>query len=308
MLWELTGRGEKIRPREYLMGMRFYQVDVFTDRVFGGNPLAVFPEPEGLSEAVHLQIAREMNLSETTFVYPPANPGADFKIRIFTPGKEVPFAGHPTLGTAHILWETGKIASEKDTVILEMGAGLIKVSKMPKGLFMEQPLPEFGATFGARDKVAEALSIAPGEIDGRFPIQTVSTGFPALYVPLTHLAAVEGVELNLPVLREVLGDLDMIYVFTGETLEATVHSRAFAPFIGIPEDPATGSAAGALGAYLVHHQVIDGLDPSNIVIEQGFEIQRPSAIHVKVEEAGGKFHSIQVGGKSITVFEGTFLQ
>ncbi len=292
------------------MGLRFYQVDVFTDRVFGGNPLAVFPEPKGLNEAVHLQIAREMNLSETTFIYPPENPEADCKIRIFTPGKEVPFAGHPTIGSAHILWETGKIAPEKDTVTLEMGAGLIRVSKRGDSLFMEQPLPVFGATFGARDKVAEALSIAPGEIDPRFPIQIVSTGFQALYVPLTNLGAVEGVELNLPVLREVLGDLDMIYIFTVETQEtsSTVHSRAFAPFIGIPEDPATGSAAGALGAYLVHHGVIKGLDPAKIVIEQGFEINRPSYIQVGVESAGGDFSSIQVGGKSITVFEGTFLQ
>ena len=126
------------------MGQKFFQVDVFTDQVFGGNPLAVFPEPGSLNETAHLQIAREMNLSETTFVYPPKNPEADFKIRIFTPGKEIPFAGHPTLGTAHILWETKKITSASDSVVLEMGAGLIKVSKRQKNLFMEQPCPSFG--------------------------------------------------------------------------------------------------------------------------------------------------------------------
>ncbi len=289
--------------------LNFYQVDVFTEEVFGGNPLAVFPEPKGLKEAVHLQIAREMNLSETTFIYPPDNPGADYKIRIFTPGKEVPFAGHPTLGTAHILWETGKINLEKNTVTLEMGAGLIRVSRRDDALFMEQPLPEFGATYGDPDKVAEALSIAPADIDDRVPVQLVSTGFRALYVPLVNLAALRRVELNLPVLKEILGDVDMIYVFTGETLKpsSTVHSRAFAPFIGIPEDPATGSAAGALGAYLVHHKVFEGLDPAKIVIEQGFEINRPSYIQVAVKAAGGEFQSIQVGGKSITVLEGNLL-
>ena len=291
------------------MGRKFFQVDVFTDQVFGGNPLAVFPEPGELKEATHLQIAREMNLSETTFVYPSENPEADFRIRIFTPGKEIPFAGHPTLGTAHILWETGKIASMSHSVILEMGAGLIKVSKKQKKLFMQQPLPSFGDTVKDVDQVAEALSIGAGDIDPRFPIQIVSTGFPALYLPLTNLKAVQNVELNLPVLREVLGSVDMIYAFSRETLEpsSTVHSRAFAPFIGIPEDPATGSAAGALGAYLVHHAVIDGLDSSEIVIEQGFEMNRPSLIQVSVEETGGAIDSIQVGGQAITVFEGNLL-
>lgn len=288
------------------MGQKFFQVDVFTDQLFGGNPLAVFPEPGNLEEAVHLQIAREMNLSETTFVYPPENPEADFRIRIFTPAKEIPFAGHPTLGTAHILWETGEIASASDSMVLEMGAGLIKVSKRQKNLFMEQPLPSFGDTVKTVDRVAEALSIDPDEIDSRFPLQIVSTGFPALYIPLKNLKAVQNVELNLSVLRPILQGVDMIYVFTGETIESTstIHSRAFAPFVGIPEDPATGSAGGALGAYLVHHKVIENLDPSAIIIEQGFEMNRPSTIQVSVGKTGEEIHSIQVGGQAITVLEG----
>lgn len=289
------------------MGLKFFQVDVFTDRMFGGNPLAVFPEPGNLEEATHLQIAREMNLSETTFVYPPENSEAHFRIRIFTPGKEIPFAGHPTLGTAYILWESGKIASANDSVVLEMGAGPIKVSRRQKSLFMDQPLPSFGNTVEAVDRVAEALSIEPGEIDSRLPLQIVSTGFPALYVPLTNLDALQRIELNLAVLRGVLGSVDMIYVFTTETLEprSTVHARAFAPFIGIPEDPATGSAGGALGAYLVRHKIIENLDPSAIVIEQGFTMGRPSIIQVSVGKAGGEIDSIQVGGQAITVLEGS---
>lgn len=288
------------------MGQKFYQVDVFTDRKFGGNPLAVFPEPENLNEPVHLEIAREMNLSETTFVYPSKNPEANFSIRIFTPSREIPFAGHPTLGTAHILWEIGKLDSKKDSMILEMGAGLFNVTRKQKNLFMEQPLPSFGDTYKALDLVAEALSIDLGDIDSRFPLQVVSTGFPALYVPLTSLDALQRVELNLTVLREVLGSADMIYVFTRETLvsRSTVHSRAFAPFIGIPEDPATGSAGGALGAYLIHHNFIENLDPSAIIIEQGFEMDRPSHILVSVDEADGKIQSVQVGGQAITVLEG----
>jgi trans-2,3-dihydro-3-hydroxyanthranilate isomerase len=289
------------------MRQKFFQIDVFTDQVFGGNPLAVFPEPGSLEEAVHLKIAREMNLSETTFIYPTENPKADFRIRIFTPGKEIPFAGHPTLGTAHILWETGKIDPTVKSVVFEMGAGLIKVTKNQNNLFMEQPVPSFGGTIEAVDQVAESLSIDTKQIDTRFPIQIVSTGFPALYVPLANLKAVQNVELNLPVLREVLGSVDMIYVFTSETLltDSTVHSRAFAPFIGIPEDPATGSAAGALGAYLVQHQVIENLDPSAIVIEQGYEMDRPSTIQVCIGKNDGEIDSIQVGGQAITVLEGS---
>ncbi len=288
------------------MGPKFFQVDVFTDRMFGGNPLAVFPEPGNFWKADHLNIAREMNLSETTFVYPPENPEADFRIRIFTPSKEIPFAGHPTLGSAHVLWELGKIASASDSVVLELGAGLTKVSKKQKNLSMEQPLPSFGDTVKAVERVAEALSIDPNEIDSRFPLQIVSTGFPALYIPLKKLKAVQNVELNLSVLRPVLQGVDMIYVFSGETLDSrsTVHSRAFAPFIGIPEDPATGSAGGALGAYLVRHKVIESLDPSAIVIEQGFEIDRPSTIQVSVGKTGEEIDSIQVGGQAITVLEG----
>jgi len=288
------------------MGQKFFQVDVFTDRVFGGNPLAVFTEPGDLTEAVHLQIAREMNLSETTFVYPPDNPEADFRIRIFTPSKEIPFAGHPTLGTAHILWEIGKIASTSDNVVLQMGAGLIKVSKNQNNLYMEQPQPSFGDTVKDVDQVAAALSIDPADIDSRFPLQIVSTGFPALYVPIMNIKAIQNLDLNLSVLREVLGGVDMIYVFTGETLESssTVHSRSFAPFIGIPEDPATGSAAGALGAYLVRHKVIENLDSSRIIIEQGFEMDRPSLIQVNIGKSGEEIHSIQVGGQAITVLEG----
>ena len=290
------------------MGQKFFQVDVFTDQPFGGNPLAVFTQPESLSDEAHLQIAKEMNLSETTFIYPPKNPEADFRIRIFTPGKEIPFAGHPTLGTAHILWETGEMNASRNSMILEMDGGMINVFRNQETLLMDQPLPTFGNTFESISRVAEALSLDSGDIDSRFPLQVVSTGFPALYVPLIHLEAVQNVELNFPVLKEVLGDVDMIYVFTGETLNSrfTVHARAFAPFIGIPEDPATGSAGGALGAYLVHHKFINNLDPSFITIEQGYEISRPSTVRVRVGVHGTEIHAIQVGGQAVTVLEGQF--
>lgn len=288
------------------MEFPFYQVDVFTDRAFGGNPLAVFTKPEGLTDAQHLQIAREMNLSETTFIYPTDNSSADFKIRIFTPGKEIPFAGHPTLGTAHILWETGSVKPDQATLILEMGIGPIKVTRQEDFLFMEQPAPEFGPIYEDKAQVASALSLRPQDIDSRYPIQTVSTGFPALYVPLAGLEVLNRIQLNFQVLRDVLGPLDMIYVFTGETESpaSTVHVRAFAPFVGIPEDPATGSAGGAMGAYLVHHRFSEEMDPKNIIIEQGFEMQRPSHIHVSAREENGVIEGVRVGGQCRTVIQG----
>ena len=211
------------------MGQKFFQVDVFTNQPFGGNPLAVFTDPQNLSEETHQLLAREMNLSETTFIYPPQDPNADYRIRIFTPTKEIPFAGHPTLGTAHILWETERINPSKDSMTLELGTGLIEVTRKQEILFMEQPLPTFGDTLDSINRIAEALSLDPAEIDSRFPPQIVSTGFAALYVPLKNLKSVQDVELNLSRLKKVLRNVDMIYVFTGETLD----SRSTVPLPGV---------------------------------------------------------------------------
>jgi len=224
------------------MNYPFYQVDVFTDRALTGNPLAVFVEAEGLTDEQLLAIAREMNLSETTFVLPPSSPDFDFRVRIFTPGKEIPFAGHPAIGTAHVLHETHRLAADRTQYLFEMGIGPVCVSRANHVFAMQQPLPEFQPPRTDRAAIAEALGLEEIRLHADRPAQVVSTGFPALLVPLANLEAMREIELNLTRLREVLGDVDMIYPFClPEDREAQVHVRGFAPFIGIPEDPATGS-------------------------------------------------------------------
>jgi len=294
--------GRKERP----MKKAFFQVDVFTEHPLGGNPLAVFTDGEDLTDELMLKIAREMNLSETTFLLPSTHEEADFDLRIFTPGREIPFAGHPTIGTAHILWETGRVSPGQTNLTLKMGIGNIKVMRSERGLFMTQPPARFSKPYSSPEEISQSLSLPLSALNEKYPIQEVSTGFPALLVPVKTLKDIKSLELNLPALKKILGNIDMIYVFTLETLDAgsTVHVRSFAPFIGISEDPATGSVAGAMAAYMVEHRIIMEEQYSEIVIEQGFEMGRPSWIQGVVEKKEGKITSIRVGGKSVTVIEG----
>jgi len=285
---------------------RFFQIDVFTDRPLGGNPLAVFLEAHDLDPHRMQAIAREMNLSETTFVLPTSDSNADYQVRIFTPVKEIPFAGHPTLGTAEVLRLLGSLPENRDDLILQMGCGNIRVTWRDGMPYMEQPLATFQKPFPMVYRLGEALGLPQSSIHTWWPAQVVSTGFPALLVPLQALEQVRRVELNLPVLKEILGTVDMIYVFSLETEDPAcqVHARGFAPFIGIAEDPATGSVAGALGAYLAAHDVLEGGDYAALGIEQGLEMNRPSRLQVRVQVDGGEIRSIQVGGDSRLVIRG----
>lgn len=287
------------------MKLAFYQVDVFTDRPLTGNPLAVFVSAEGLTDQQMLAIAREMNLSETTFVFP--TPDADCRVRIFTPAKEIPFAGHPIIGTAHVLYETGRIPAENEAYRFQLKIGMINVVRSGARFSMQQPLAGIGAPRSDRAAIASALGLDEARIHPEWPIQVVSTGFPALLVPLKDLDSAREIKLNLARLRDVLDGCDMIYPFClpESPDHATVHVRGFAPFIGIPEDPATGSVAGAMGAYLAHHGLLGGKAlAAGFDIEQGLEMQRPSRIHVSVQMEKGRIARIQVGGVAKTVAEG----
>ncbi|MFQ5443815.1 MAG: PhzF family phenazine biosynthesis protein [Nitrospinales bacterium] len=292
------------------MDYKLYQVDVFTGQALCGNPLAVFPESSGLETETMQKIAREMNLSETTFVFPSADGEADFDVRIFTPGKEIPFGGHPTLGTAFVLRHCGLASMDQEILRLRMPVGVIPVRVDDGGrqLSFTQPTPEFSGHYQDFDKLAQALSIDSDSIDKRWPVEVVSTGFPALFVPLASLPTIQSIQLNLGKLRQILDEMkvDMLYAFTLQTLDenATLHSRAFAPFIGITEDPATGSAAGAIGGYLAKNKVIHEDKFGEIKIEQGFEIDRPSQIYVQVSYREGEIQSIQVGGETCLILEG----
>jgi len=271
--------------------------------------LAVFVDAGGLDEECMQKIAREMNLSETTFVMPSSDREADFDVRIFTPTKELPFAGHPVIGTAHVLREIGKLFSDQQLIHLKLRIGTIPVYvEEDERLFMEHPQAQFLQIVEPVDLVAESLGLPSSAIDPRWPCQIVSTGVPALLVPIKTLVSLQQIKINSVKLLEIFTAFgtDMIYVFTTETLESssTLHSRLFAPFIGVPEDPATGSASGSVGAYLAKHCVIKKDSFDSIKIEQGYEMKRPASIYVQVKQEGSIIKSIRVGGESVTIIQG----
>jgi trans-2,3-dihydro-3-hydroxyanthranilate isomerase len=300
--------------------LKFYQADVFTSQPFGGNPVAVIPDAQGLSDDLLQQIAREMNLSETVFVFPPTDPAAVVRLRIFTPTQEVPFAGHPVLGTFFILAELGIIAVKEPVTRLmqECNIGLFPVELHADGghvteVVMTQPKPEFlGPVEETEDlyKVAGALGLSKQVIaDMKWPIEVVSTGLPVLIVPVRTLTAVRSIRPDATAITDVCHRFGAngIMVFTTVTVESfsTVHTRMFAPSIGILEDPATGSASGALGAYLVQNGVVDVAPVTEIIAEQGYEIDRPSRVHIRVDSDDDVIQSVKVGGHCVMVLEGT---
>ena len=300
--------------------LKFYQADVFSGEPFGGNPVAVFPDAGGLTDDQLQQIAREMNLSETVFVFPPTDQAAVVKLRIFTPTQEIPFAGHPVLGTFFILAELGIIPVKESMtrVMQECNIGLFPVELhaedgVVERVVMTQPKPEFlGPVEEAEDlyKVASALGLAKHVIaDMKWPIEVVSTGLPVMIVPVRTLTAVRSIRPDASAITDVCRRFGAngIMVFTTVTVEpsATVHARMFAPSIGILEDPATGSASGALGAYLVQNRVVEVASTTDIVVEQGYEIERPSQIFVQVESEQDVIQTVKVGGQCVMVVEGT---
>lgn len=300
---------------------RFIQVDVFTETPFGGNPLAVFPEAKGLTSEEMQRLAREMNLSETTFVLPPQAPEADFKVRIFTPAAELPFAGHPVVGTHWVLAHLGRVALREPVtqVRFELGVGMLPADLHVRGgqvqqVVMTQGEPTFHAVLEDVTDLAEGLGLPPEAItETGLPVQVVSTGLPQMMVPIRSLAEVQSLDagqLNTAALNracEACGAEGCVMVFTRETErpDTTVHVRLFAPLLGVPEDPATGSANGALGAYLVHHRAVPVTEPTTyIVSEQGAEMKRPSTLYVEVDIKGERVTAVRVGGQVVPVAEG----
>ena len=299
---------------------RFIQVDVFTDRPFGGNPLAVFPEAEGLTTEEMQRLAREMNLSETTFVLPPQALGADFKVRIFTPATELPFAGHPVVGTHWVLAHLGRVDLREPVtqVRFELGVGVLPAdlhvaSGRVGRVVMTQDRPTFHAVREDLTDLAAGLGLAPEAItETGLLVQVVSTGSPQMMVPVRSLPEVQGLDasqLNIAALNRachaVGTECVLVFTFETERSEATVHVRVFAPLLGVPEDPATGSANGALGAYLVHHRAVPVTKPTvHILSEQGAELGRPSTLYVEVDHTGEEVTAVRVGGQVVPVAEG----
>lgn len=338
----------------------FIQLDVFTEEAFAGNPLAVFPEAEGLSDDEMMKIAREMNLSETVFVFEPkqaaeagdrrseasdqegadeANPSPSMndksanteappvlrRLRIYTPAQELPFAGHPVVGTWNALAREGVVplpdgGTGWTRIHHELNIGVLPVDiefkdGAPVQVVMTQG--EFKIVneideWQDQADIARALGLATEDLDESLPIQVISTGLPFLAVPIRSLASLRGCKVNASLLTEVYQKAGGTgcYPFSRETIEigeARAHARLFAPDQNIPEDPATGSAGGALGAYLVHHGAanVDPVDGKySFVIEQGDFMHRPSRIRLEVTGKPGAVEKVRVGGPSVVVARG----
>jgi trans-2,3-dihydro-3-hydroxyanthranilate isomerase len=296
--------------------IEFIQADVFTEVPFSGNPVAVFLDADDLSSHQMQKLAREMNLSESTFVMRPTHREADFRVRFFTPRAEIPFAGHPTLGTFFVLGHMGRIdlVEPVTRVHQEIGVGVLPVDLIVQDgkldrVEMTQDKPSFHSTLRDISDLAAALGIGDEQISATgLPVQVVSTGLRQLMVPVRSLEAVQGVQLDIARLNRVCDAIgsEFVYVFTFETLEesSTTHNRMFMPRHGVIEDPASGSAAGALGAYLVKHGKVSAKPTARLICEQGFEIGRPSYLHVKVEKPEQEITQVKVGGQVVIVMQG----
>lgn len=286
----------------------FYLLDVFAEEKFAGNQLAVFRDAASLSSEQMQQIANEMHFSETTFILSdhPRNGGYD--VRIFTPLSEVPFAGHPTLGTAYVI--RNFIADKNaDKVILNLKVGQIPVSfEKNQTAWMKQNPPTFGKTFSI-PQLAKVLQLNEKDFDENFPIQEVSTGMPFMIVPLKTLEAVRNSRINLNELQKIANEVHGgILVFCPEAYHKgnDLNVRVFVDLFGIPEDPATGSGNGCLSGYLSHYRYF-GSDKVDTRVEQGYEIKRPSLLLLKAQIKGDQIE-VAVGGKVVPVAKGELYQ
>jgi trans-2,3-dihydro-3-hydroxyanthranilate isomerase len=291
-----------------MTGLTFYLVDVFAEEKYAGNQLSVIRNASALSSDQMQRIANEMHFSETTFILSDKEQNGGYDVRIFTPAREMPFAGHPTLGTAYVIRQN--IAERTiNKVVLNLKVGQIPVTFEKDGegqeiLWMKQIPPIFGKIFDA-EQISEVLGLDVNEIDSRFPIQEVSTGVPFVIVPLRTLDGVKRVRIDRDKHSQLTKETQAeILVFCPETYnkENNLNVRVFVDLFGIPEDPATGSANGCLTGYLSRYHYF-GDRVVNARVEQGYEIGRPSLLHLRAESREGVIH-VFVGGKVITVARG----
>ena len=299
------------------MNARYLTADVFTDTRFGGNQLAVFPDAREIRADLMQQIAREFNYSETTFVLPPDDPSHTAKVRIFTPGGELQFAGHPTVGTAHVLASIGVVPLKgaETRIVLEEGVGPVPVviratnGKPTFAQLSAAKLPEVGPPPPPRETLAAMLSLTAADVlGGEMSAAAVSCGTPFLFIPLRDRAAVGRSRLKIDLweaaLSGYLTNKVMVFAMDGELPGSDVRARMYAPGIGVHEDPATGSACVALGGYLADRNPrLDGT--LRWIVEQGFEMGRPSILEVEADKKAGKVTAARVGGKTVLVCEGT---
>lgn len=309
--------------------MRYLHYDVFTDRLFEGNQLAVFPDGRGLSAAQMQSITREMNFSESTFVLPAETADTDVRMRIFTPGAELPMAGHPTIGTTFALAHEGVIEVDRARWVFGLGVGPTPVElTWTHGLptvapgaevgrlsfaWMDQRPPVYREPVSPRADIVRAAGVEPVAVDATgLPVEEISCGTPFLFVPVQTRAAVDAAEPDMSAMRQLQsafpGGHIAVFIFSTEAVDPAIaaYSRMFAPSMGIPEDPATGGASGPLGSYLVKHGLVTREQRQDMVSLQGVAMGRPSRIHMRITEDGnGQITRVQVGGTAVRVGSGT---
>jgi trans-2,3-dihydro-3-hydroxyanthranilate isomerase len=297
----------------------FIQLDVFTQTALAGNPLAIFPNARGLNDAEMQALAREMNLSETTFILPrdaATETREGKKVRIFTVETELPFAGHPTLGTALYLYASEANSQKSDQITLDLNAGKIPVrftvnsenagrDRVDGQVFgeMRQRDPEFGSKF-SREEVARVIGIAVDEISSEWPIQAVSTGLTFTIVPFRNQQTLSGVKFAYAQAADFLksSGANFFYFLCPERREDRLEARARMFFYG-GEDPATGSAAGCAASWMVQHGIAKS--DEQVLIRQGVECRRPSEMYVRATREGERVTNVRVGGYAVEILRGT---
>jgi len=290
----------------------FYIVDVFAEAKYEGNQLAVFVDIKWISDSEMQRIANEMHYSKTTFIISEEKRNGGYDVRIFTPKTEIPFAGHPTLGTAYVIQQL-IVKKPINLIVLNLKVGQIPVKLNYRNghldlLWMKQVHPIFGRTFDAT-RISQMLNLNENEIDDTMPIQEVSTGLPAIIVPLRTLDAIRRINLSREKYFKLIENTQAkaILVFTSQTYheENDLNVRFFADYYGISEDPATGSGNGCLAGYIVKHHYFRK-DSIDLRVEQGYEIGRSSLLRLKAESVDGKIE-VYVGGKVVMVAQGVLV-
>ncbi|MDT8285323.1 MAG: PhzF family phenazine biosynthesis protein [Thermovirgaceae bacterium] len=285
------------------------QVDAFTDMPFGGNPAGVVTKADPLNEEQMQLIAREMNLSETAFVTP--SDKADFKVRFFTPGSEVDLCGHATIGSFHALHEEGRLDSGRSVFTQETKAGVLEVERSfvngQPVFMMTQAKPRFEDIGASRGEIAGLLRVDESELLDAAPLN-VSTGIWWFVVGLKRLETIRNMKPDFTAMSDFSerhGLVGMI-PFCLQTLdpENTLHMRAFAPFVGINEDPVCGTGNGCAGAFIGHHRLVEFEKETDLVSEAGYEVHRPGRVFVSLLLEGGEVSRVRVGGSAVTILEG----
>jgi len=289
-------------PRSY----RYRVVDVFTTQPLEGNPLAVFPEASGLDDVTMQKIAREMNLSETVFVVPATRASLAAGVRIFTPTRELPFAGHPTVGTSFVLLDEGTVPAGTKQFVLEEKVGPVPI-RVETGerplIWLTTPPISYGRTYD-RLRCAQALGVAAHDLLDITP-QWLSAGNPTVFIALRDRRAVDDAWLDSHGVSIIKGaDAAPICVFVFTPAPEGAYARMFAPEYGVPEDPATGSSTGPLAAFMIRHRLVSGAAGMRFVSEQGTKMGRRSLLYVELHGAGGA-DGIDVGGYVTPIAEGT---